>query len=128
MPSPESLKVLKALNVPYPIPEDRLPKNVNLSLIPFLLERELVKKISLVPPGREDEYPYGLWAYIIDSAGLEVLQEADEELQKEAKQDAKDKRRYFFERVEFWLGILIGWFLGGFTPETVFSWIKELFH
>lgn len=148
MLSTESLKVLQALNVPYPIPEDRLPKNVDLSLIPFLLERKMVKKVSLVPPDRECEYPYGLWAYIIDSPGVEVLQEAHDELQKEAKQDAKQERDYRIAQersdklvrkdarrswIQFWIRVLIditifflGVYLGGAT--NTFQWFVAIFH
>ena len=127
-PSNETLKILKVLNTPYPTPEDKLPSGYDWSLLPNLVSIHWVKKVSLVHPNREPDYPHGLWGYITDSAGKEVLYAADDHAQKESAQDAKERRRYIFERIEFWIGLLVGWLLGGLTPKEVFEWVGSLFH
>ncbi len=125
--SSESKKILEYLSTVDAVPEDNLPSGYEWALLPFLVSKYWVKKFSVLQPNMEPDYPHGLWAYAIDSAGKEVLQAANDQAKHEAKQNAKDHRRYIWRRIEFFVGLFIGWLLGGFTPKEAFAWIEDLF-
>lgn len=126
--SDEAIRVLKALDTEYETVEDQLPAGPDWSLLPFLLSEGTVSQVWLVPPCKEPAYPNGLKAYIITSLGKEILYAADQKAKKEAKQNSKEKRRAFWSAIKFWVGLIFGWLLGGFTPQQVFEWIGSLFH
>lgn len=127
MLSNESMRVLTAFRENTEFTEDRLPSDVNLSLLRNLIDEGAIKENWLLPPGREPDYPHGLRIYRITSLGHEILCKSDEKSKKEAAQCAKENRRYFFERFEFWGGLILGWILGGFTPQEVFGWLVGFF-
>ena len=126
-PSSEAVRLLEFLRVSGDVPEDRLPAGYALELLPVLVADGFVVKFSILLPGMEPEYPYGLWGYRITSAGDEVLHKLRDAAQKEAKQNAKENRRAFWSAIKFWVGLIAGWILGGFTPQEVFQWISGLF-
>ena len=128
MPSNEAIKILRFLKEVREIAEDCLPAGYDWALLPYLVDQKVVKKYCILPPGREPAYPHGLWFYALDSLGKEVMNTANDNAQKEATHDAKERRRYIFERIEFWIGLLVGWLLGGLTPKEVFEWAGSLFH
>lgn len=125
--SAESARILEFLESSGEVPEDKLPEGYAMDLLPHLVSSRLVKKVSILAPSAEPEYPHGLWAYQIDSAGIEVLNQFRDEAKKEAKENSQQKRRAFWGAVKFWVGLILGWVLGGFTPKEVFGWIRSLF-
>lgn len=61
-------------------------------------------------------------------AGLRALLfSAEQESQYQANQDAKQKRGAFRSWVQFFLGIFLGWLLGGITPHEVWQLIFDFF-
>lgn len=127
MLSNESVRVLSAFRENTEFTEDRLPADVNLSLLRNLIDEGAIKENWLLPPGRESDYPHGLRIYQLTSLGHEILCQFDERSKKEAKQNAKENRRAFWSAIKFWVGLILGWILGGFTPQEVFGWLVEFF-
>lgn len=127
MPSQETVKLLEAFSRQEQITGDCLPEGVELRLLQNAIDSKWINASALLPPGREPDYPHGLMVYSLSSSGREVLNEARDEAEEEAKQDRKQKRRAFWNVVKFWVGLLVGWALGGFTPKEVFEWAEKLF-
>lgn len=77
--SKAAINVLRALDVPDCLPEDQLPSDVAVSLIPYLEDMGMIQVRTIVPPGLEPDYPRGYVGYVTSSAGKEVLHKASEE-------------------------------------------------
>jgi len=77
--SKAALAILKTLNVSDGIPEDKLPKDLDFSLLPYLIDKDLVLCCTIVPPNVEPAYPRGYISYKTSPAGQEELCKANEQ-------------------------------------------------
>ena len=107
-------------------PENKLPNGVDLSLISYLVSQGWLAEARLPPEGDPD-FPYGVRLYKITSAGIEVLNQFREKTKEESEQKAKEKRRALWGELKFWIGLFLGWLLGGFTPKEVFRFLFGFF-
>lgn len=119
MLSKESLRVLKELNNQSPVAQDRLPAGCDWELLPHLVEGGWVRKLSLLPPGRESDYPNGLWAYTTSPAGKESLYKATSEKREK-------KNEHIFQLILSVLGFSLGLIVEHFAG--VVEWLSGLFH
>ena len=80
--------------------------------------------------------------YVVDPVAETLLQEYDDALEKKAQESAEQNANEEIRRSReaslrsadirrdwwmLWLGLFIGWLLGGFTPQEFWVFIKSLF-
>ncbi len=119
MLSKASLDVIRAFPLNDVIPEDDSPHGVDLSLLPYLVDGGWLRRVCLIPPGVESDYPTGLWAYGRLPAGQEALHQAS------GKKREKRNERVFqvvLALCSFLLGLIAEHFVG------ITAWILEVLH
>ncbi len=141
--SSESVRALRFLaDAPYSVAENALPAWLSVDRLSLLVGLGYVQPLTLVPPGKESEFPRGLVGYAITPAGLDALEEserlaqnaAQQAAQKISDQNAAQHREAKKERANwarFWLGLFLGWLLGSVSPfnlwEAVSRFLLNLF-
>lgn len=120
MLSNELIHALEALDVPHGIPENKLPEGVTKAMVELLVERGLVERYTLVPPGKEVDFcgPDGFYAY-------HTTEEGREELRLYRAERRKGARSHWWDVLLVLGGALLGCVLEHF-PEIA-AWVKGLF-
>lgn len=132
--SSRSYEVLTTLDQPEVIPSDGLCEE-EAEIAQQLAKKGYLEVHILVLPGQEEAFYgcHGLVGYRTNAAGREALRlrkdhlhSLDQKAKQHSKERAQDRRRSWWQ---FWLGLFIGWVLGGITFQEVISlliaWFKS---
>lgn len=75
-------------------PEDNRPEFLSWNHERYLLQRDYLERLTLVPPGKEDAYPDGYSMIAVSPLGYYALEQY-------AEQETKEKR----ENQQFWITV-----------------------
>lgn len=138
-PSVEDLTYLKSLrDAPggrLPLPQDHITmqrvKALQQKGFVRVIQRSLLELgedcVEITVAGRD---AVSAWERSLDAENKELerlRQKAEKESAQSAKQDASERRAARRSWWQFWLGLLMGWILGGFTAREAFTWLAALF-
>lgn len=60
-------------------------------------------------------------------SGKALLHQLEKQAQQQARANSQQQRSYRHSWWQFFLGVFLGWLLGGFTPQQVWQFFHQLF-
>lgn len=119
--SDDAISMLEKLSAVDCIPQDKWPLDLDIHLREYLISIGLISVVTLVPPGREQEFygNHGLIGYTAQGAGIEALRLAKQESHERAKQESTKKKEKAsdrrFQAFLVFLGFVLGLIAEHFT-------------